>query len=182
MATSGLVMLAKTDAAQRTLSDAFATRQVSKRYEALVQGHWVCAHDPETSNGDLPIPAAFPDDPIDAAWSRIDLPLCIDWPNRPRSKVDAEHGKPSLTFWRLLAHEVFAGQPVTRVALAPHTGRTHQLRVHMQALGHPIVGDRLYAPPSVAYAAPRLLLHAGRLVLPHPESGQMLDLRVAVPF
>ena len=75
-----------------------------------------------------------------------------------------------------------AGLAVTRVALVPHTGRTHQLRVHLQALGHPIVGARLYAPLAVAHAAPRLLLHACRLVLPHPVSGQVLDLQTAVPF
>ena len=182
MATSGLVVLAKTDAAQRTLSEAFATRQVNKRYEALVHGCLVSSHDPVTSNGEPAIPNAFSDEPAHAPWSRIALPICIDWPNRPRSKVDAEHGKPSLTFWYPLAHETWAGYPATRVALAPHTGRTHQLRLHMQALGHPIVGDRLYAPAPIAHAAPRLLLHAARLALPHPESGQTLDLRAAVSF
>ncbi|ARU05364.1 hypothetical protein CCO03_12305 [Comamonas serinivorans] len=219
MATSGLVVLARHEAAQRTLSQAFAERRVHKRYEALVAGHLVASAD--DSPGCMPTPAAdvsssssslpsaedapsagpgsAPDRHADPAppqapedgWSTIRLPLCIDWPNRPRSKVDVEHGKPSETHWRVLGHTRWpalataprqAGLPVTRVALVPHTGRTHQLRVHLQALGHPIVGDRLYAPLAVAHAAPRLLLHACRLVLPHPVSGQVLDLHTAVPF
>ncbi len=115
-------------------------------------------------------------------WQAIDWPLIIDWPNRPRSKVDLETGKPSLTLWRTLAHELWQGLPVTRVALRPETGRTHQLRVHMQALAHPIMGDRLYAPIPLAHAAPRLLLHAQHLQLHHPVTDKLLRLEAALPF
>ena len=157
-ATSGLMLLARGADVQRRLSAAFAERRVHKRYEALVHGH--------------------PDAPADAGgWAEIDLPLLIDWPNRPRSKVDPTHGKPSRTRWRPLAHD--AAGNTTRLALEPVTGRSHQLRVHLQAIGHPIVGDALYGP---ADGAPRLLLHASALRLAHPASGQTLDLRRAAPF
>jgi tRNA pseudouridine32 synthase/23S rRNA pseudouridine746 synthase len=89
----------------------------------------------------------------------IDLPLGADWPNRPRQQVDFKRGKPSQTRWRVLAHE----GPDTRLLLTPVTGRSHQLRVHLAHVGHPILGDALYAPPAVAAAGPRLLLHASEL-------------------
>ncbi len=162
MATSGLVVFAKTLAVQRQLSQSFAQRDVHKQYQALVAGH-VGAADDDT-------------------WQHVNLPLIIDWPNRPRSKVDPVLGKPSLTHWRTLGHETWGGQAVTRVSLHPETGRTHQLRVHMQALGHPIVGDRLYAGSQIARAAPRLLLHAERLSLPHPMHHAPLHLHADLPF
>ena len=121
--------------------EAFAQRQVSKRYVAVVAGR---------AGTSLP-----PDD-----WALIDLPIAADWPNRPRRIIEPERGKPSQTRWRVLAYDEQAD--VTRVALEPLTGRTHQLRVHLQALGHPILGDALYAPPEVQARAPRLLLHATR--------------------
>ncbi|MDV7397028.1 pseudouridine synthase, partial [Arthrospira platensis SPKY1] len=94
-------------------------------------------------------------------WSTIDLPLIVDWPHRPKSKVDHDIGKPSQTRWQVREHVTLpGGLAATRVALEPVTGRSHQLRVHLQALGHPIVGDELYADAAAQAAAPRLLLHA----------------------
>ena len=154
MATSGLVLFARGIEAQRALGRAFAQREVDKRYEAVVAGTL------EDESGE------------------IDLPLAADWPNRPRQQVDREHGKPSLTRWRVIARE--AGR--TRLALEPLTGRSHQLRVHLAAIGHPLVGDALYAPPEIARGAPRLLLHACALAFAHPEGGQRVQFASATPF
>ena len=109
---------------------------------------------------------------------RIDLPLICDWPNRPLQMVDHERGKPAVTDWRVLAREAGA----TRVALHPLTGRSHQLRVHLLALGHPILGDRFYAPPEALAAAERLQLHAERLGFRHPEGGAPVDFESLAPF
>ncbi len=152
MATSGLMLFARGAAAQRRLGDAFASRQVRKRYVALVHGRLA---------GDA---------------GEIDLPLAADWPNRPRQQVDRSHGKPSLTRWRVLARDDAAH--TTRIELAPVTGRSHQLRVHLQAVGHPIVGDTLYGGPAGA----RLMLHAAHLALAHPASGRPLELDCPLPF
>ena len=152
-ATSGILVLARGAAAQRQLSRAFAERQVDKRYTAVVDGLMV---DDEGS---------------------IDLPLAADWPNRPRQQIDLAQGKPSLTHWRVLARDTTAG--TTRLALQPHSGRSHQLRVHLLAIGHPILGDALYAP---ALTAPRLMLHASALSLPHPDDGRALNFSSSVPF
>ncbi len=156
MATSGLVLFARGIEAQRHLSLAFAQRQVGKGYEAIVAG-------------DLP-----------GDSGEITLPLAADWPNRPKQKVDNEHGKPSLTRWRVLERKVLSGG--TRLALEPLTGRTHQLRVHLAAIGHPLLGDTLYAPAELAAAAPRLLLHATRLSFAHPADGRVLVFESAAPF
>jgi tRNA pseudouridine32 synthase/23S rRNA pseudouridine746 synthase len=126
---------------------------VAKRYEAVVHGL-----------------------PADDA-GQIDLPLAVDWPNRPRQRVDPLHGKPSLTRWHVLARDASAG--TARLSLEPVTGRSHQLRVHLAAIGHPIVGDALYAPAS---AAPRLMLHACELRLPHPLEARTLAVSSPVPF
>ena len=158
-ATSGLMLLARGLAMQRALSAAFAERRVRKHYQALVHGR-----------ADLPADAD--------GWAEIDLPLLIDWPNRPRSAVNHAAGKPSRTRWRPVAYD--AANDITRLALQPLTGRSHQLRVHLQAIGHPIVGDALYGP--AGDGAPRLMLHAGGLELAHPASGQPLVLYSAVPF
>jgi tRNA pseudouridine32 synthase/23S rRNA pseudouridine746 synthase len=160
MATSGLMAMARGQAAQRTLSLAFANRGVLKRYEAVVHGVLDTAPDSE------------------GGWSGIDLPLVLDWPNRPRQKVDPLHGKSSLTRWRVLAHETDA----TRVELEPVTGRSHQLRVHLAALGHPILGDPLYGHEVAKSRAGRLLLHAKTLGLAHPVSGEWLSFENPVPF
>ncbi|WP_035055419.1 pseudouridine synthase [Andreprevotia chitinilytica] len=155
MATSGLVVFARGEAAQRALGIAFIERRVDKRYVAVVAGQ-------------LPVEG------------EIDLPLMADWPNRPLQKVDAEHGKLSLTRYRCLAYDV--ASDTSRVELEPITGRTHQLRVHLMAIGHPIVGDGLYAGPVWAARADRLLLHAGMLALPHPVTGERMVFEAAVPF
>lgn len=160
MATSGLVILARGLAMQRTLSMHFEKRRVHKRYTAVVAGG---LRNPDPTNG----------------WQSIELPLMIDWLNRPRSVVNAEHGKPSLTRWRLADPQ---RGPGTRLELEPVTGRTHQLRVHLQAIGHPIAGDPLYASEAQRALADRLLLHAGWLALPHPVSGAPLEFHSPCPF
>ncbi len=155
MATSGLCLFARGAALQAAFGHAFARREVAKAYAAIVQG------DPGESG-------------------EIDLPLSADWPNRPRQKVDPQQGKPSLTRWRRLGPGPQPG--TTRLALEPVTGRSHQLRVHLLAIGHPILGDTLYAPPRVAAAAPRLLLHASGLKLVHPATATPVHWRSAAPF
>jgi len=161
MATSGLLLMARGAAMQRTLSMAFESRTVHKRYVALVPGH-------------MPPPATD--------WGEIALPLQSDWPNRPRQRVDV-HGKPSQTRWRVLAHETDAqGRPQTRLELEPVTGRTHQLRVHLQAIGHPILGDALYADADTRARCPRLQLHASELALTHPVTGEALHWHSPPPF
>lgn len=147
MATSGLLLMARGAQAQRRLSVAFAERRVAKRYTAVVAG-WIAADRGE-----------------------VELPLICDWPNRPRQIVDLVQGKPALTRWQVVSRDAAM---TTRVALEPVTGRSHQLRVHLQSIGHPIVGDELYAPVPWQQAASRLLLHACHLQLEHPASGQWL--------
>jgi len=110
----------------------------------------------------------------------IDLPLIADWPNRPRQMVDFVQGKPALTHLLVLSHD--AASDTTRVRLVPETGRSHQLRVHLQAIGHPILGDDLYAPPDILAKAPRLLLHAAALGFQHPVSGAWLIVKSEPPF
>ena len=155
MGTSGLMLMARSPDTQRALSQAFAQRLVHKRYAAIVSGAM-----------------AAPVDAIDG-WGQIDLPILVDWARRPLRKIDAENGKPSLTRWRIT--EPCQAGNTTRLLLEPVTGRSHQLRVHLRALGHPIVGDLLYAPPPVAAAADRLLLHACSLAFAHPLSGQWMS-------
>jgi tRNA pseudouridine32 synthase/23S rRNA pseudouridine746 synthase len=161
MATSGLMLMARGAAAQRVLGDAFAARAIAKRYEAVVQGRWG-------------LPAG------EDGWGLIDLPIRLDWPRRPLSIVDPAGGKPSQTRWRLIGIDEAAG--TSRLALAPITGRSHQLRVHMAAQGHPILGDALYAPGPVCERAARLLLHACALALQHPVDGRQLTFERPPPF
>lgn len=156
MATSGLMLLARGADAQRTLSIAFARREVHKRYVAVVSGR------------------------MSSLEGEIDLPLSADWPNRPKQQVDALSGRPSLTRYRVL--EVDDARGTTRVELEPITGRAHQLRVHLLALGHPILGDALYANAEVQAASPRLLLHAASLRLAHPASGEPMSFDSPPPF
>ncbi len=156
METSGLMLFARGIDSQRVLSRAFETREVSKRYVAVVAGV------------------------MDEDEGSVNLPLICDWPNRPRQMVDHELGKPSLTRYRVLTRD--ATLHTTRVSLMPVTGRSHQLRVHMAALRHPMLGDSLYAPPGVQALSPRLLLHATELRFAHPVSGETLAFNSGVPF
>ena len=157
--TSGVLMMARGAEAQRRLNRAFELRQIDKRYVEVVQG---CMNPP------------------DAPWGLIDLPLALDWPRRPLHIVDRENGKPSQTHWHLL--EVDRGALSSRVLLEPFTGRSHQLRVHLQALGHPILGDQLYGGELATHRAERLLLHATQLSLPHPFTAARLCFTSPVPF
>ena len=159
MATSGLLIMARGLRAQRSLNAAFENRQIEKRYVACVAGVL----------------------PIDAHWQTIDLPILVDWPNRPLRTIHPE-GQPSVTRWRCIAKEILAGNETSRLELEPLTGRSHQLRVHLQALGHPIAGDSLYAPPEVQALATRLLLHASSLSLSHPLSGETLSFHCPADF
>ena len=159
MATSGLMVMARGAVMQRALSQAFAAREVSKRYVAVVAGRL----------------EAPPD-----AWGVIDLPIIADWPNRPLRMIDHQNGKPSVTRWRVLSHDESGLN--TRVELEPVTGRSHQLRLHLRELGHPILGDTLYAPTAVQVMAERLLLHAELLRLVHPVTGVDRVFTCPVPF
>ena len=148
-ATSGLFVMARGAEAQRRLGRAFETRRVHKTYLAVVEG-------------------SLADDA-----GEVTLPLAADWPNRPRQQVDALRGRPALTRWRVLQRRADR----CLVELQPVTGRSHQLRVHLQAIGHPIVGDDLYGT-----AGPRLLLHATALALPLAEHGRPVHLHSPAPF
>lgn len=149
--TSGVMVFALSPLAQRALSAQFEARRPRKSYVARVAGR------------------------VEGKTGSVDLPLTVDWPNRPRQMVCHETGKPALTEYRVLK----AGAEESRVRLRPRTGRTHQLRVHMLALGHPILGDTLYAP---AGDFPRLMLHAEELRVNHPESGHGMAFRAKAPF
>lgn len=152
MATSGLLVFAQGAAMQSRLSQMFREREVQKRYVAVVAGRVI----PETGE--------------------IDLPLNSDWPNRPKQKVDHDIGKHSLTRYRMLCHDI--DTDTARLELEPVTGRTHQLRVHLAAIGHPIIGDALYDGRPAA----RLMLHAQSLNFVHPLSGELLNLVSESPF
>lgn len=156
MATSGLLVFGRGPEVQRKLSIAFAGRDVRKRYEAVVLGL------------------------VQAEQGQIDLPLITDWPNRPRQMVCFERGKPSLTRFRVVDRDARHG--TSRVSLEPVTGRSHQLRVHLMALGHPIVGDPLYGPDATLAPTSRMLLHAAELGLPHPRDGRPQSWSSPVPF
>lgn len=151
--TSGVMVFGLTPHAQRHLGLQFEKRQTKKTYLARVAGRL----EPKTGT--------------------VDLPLIVDWPNRPLQKVDHETGKPAVTDWRVMK----ASDEESRVKLYPQTGRSHQLRVHMLALGHPILGDPLYAPET-ADQYPRMMLHAEELRLRHPDGGEGMKFRVAAPF
>jgi tRNA pseudouridine32 synthase/23S rRNA pseudouridine746 synthase len=161
MATSGLLLMARSVSIQRALGALFEHRQVDKRYVAVVDGE-------------------LADSPGADGWGLIDLPIAVDWPRRPLRIIDAELGKASQTRWRVLARDAAACS--TRLELAPLTGRSHQLRVHLQAINHPILGDRLYGDAAVQDRAPRLLLHACALAFVHPVSGQRVHFDSPAPF
>lgn len=146
MATSGLLVFARGVEMQRVLSKMFREREVDKRYVAVVAGA------------------------LDSPVGEVNLPIVADWLKRPLRKVDHDLGKPSLTRYTLLAYD--AATHTSRLELEPVTGRTHQLRVHMAAIGHPILGDALYGDPATA---PRLMLHACSLRFAHPLTAEGLN-------
>lgn len=151
--TSGVMIFALTPYAQRHLGLQFEKRMTRKTYVARVWGV------PEQSSG------------------TIDLPLIVDWPNRPLQMVCHETGKAAQTDWRLLKDE---GE-TARVRLSPRTGRSHQLRVHMLSMGHPILGDPFYASgPALDY--PRMMLHSEELRFNHPQGGHSTKIRSKAPF
>ena len=151
--TSGVMIFALTPHAQRHLGLQFEKRHTKKTYVARVWGEMA------------------------EKTGTVDLPLIVDWPNRPKQMVDHENGKPAVTDWRVIR----AKDGETRVRLMPRTGRSHQLRVHMQALGHPILGDPFYATgPARDY--PRLMLHSETLQFRHPDGGQGMRVTAKAPF
>jgi len=156
MATSGMLIIAQSHAAQRHLSQQFAARTVQKTYRAVVAGK------------------------LASTIGCIDLPLLCDWPNRPKQKVDHENGKAALTHYTVIDYD--ARTDTSHIELKPVTGRSHQLRVHMQALGHPILGDEFYAPATIAGASARLLLHAHKISFEHPSTQQRISLTSPCPF
>ncbi|MDX5382552.1 MAG: RluA family pseudouridine synthase [Rhodobacterales bacterium] len=151
--TSGVIVFALTPHAQRNLSMQFEEKRTKKTYQARLQGL------------------------LEPREGTVDLPLIVDWENRPRQMVCHATGRPAQTDWRVLRYE---GE-TTRVRLLPRTGRTHQLRVHMLAMGHVILGDSIYAT-GAALDHPRLMLHAEELRLNHPETGRGMSFRAPVPF
>ena len=151
--TSGVMVFALTPHAQRNLSKQFEERKTKKVYLARVAGR------------------------VAEKTGTVDLPLIVDWPNRPRQKVDHAEGRPAVTDWRV----VRANDNETRIRLMPLTGRSHQLRVHMAEIGHPILGDPLYATGAAA-DFPRLMLHAESLRLKHPESGLPMTFSAPAEF
>ena len=150
--TSGLMIFARTKAAQGFLGQEFEQRRARKSYVARVLGR------------------------IEGDCGRIDLPIGSDWPNRPKQMVDPVNGRAAVTDWQVIGR----GDDETRVRLSPLTGRSHQLRVHMLALGHPILGDQIYSRDAARFA--RLMLHAETLALHHPGTKEWVEFRAACPF
>lgn len=161
MSTSGLVLMACSLAVQRQLSLAFEQRAIHKRYVAIVHG--------------------LPGLDADGGWQTIDAPIAADWPRRPLRIIDAA-GKASQTRWRVLEHNPPGWPGCTRLELEPITGRTHQLRLHLAHIGHPILGDALYANEAIQALSPRLLLHAQQLGLQHPRHGDWREFTSPAPF
>ena len=164
MSTSGILLMARSAELHRKLSIAFANREVEKRYIAVVDGKVI---------------ENLPDNPAET-WQLIDKPIATDWINRPMQKIDAIDGKSSQTRYKVMSYD--ESTQTTRLELAPVTGRTHQLRVHLQSIGHSILGDHLYASDEVQAKSERLLLHASELHLAHPVSGKSLTFQCASPF
>jgi len=159
MATSGILIMALHKPAHVAISRMFQQRETKKSYIARVYGH-------------------MKDD-----TGSVDQPLICDWPNRPRQMVDHERGKQSLTHYKVISRDTDENEvPSTLVELTPITGRSHQLRVHMLFLGHPILGDRLYSHQAAVTASSRLLLHAQMLELAHPMHEEVLTFNVPCPF
>jgi tRNA pseudouridine32 synthase/23S rRNA pseudouridine746 synthase len=159
MATSGVMVMALNKSAHVSISRQFEQRQTKKCYLARVLGL------------------------VELDTGNVNLPLICDWPNRPKQKVDFENGKQSLTHYRVLSRQEPANEAASSlIELTPVTGRSHQLRVHMLSLGHPILGDKLYAPETALTMRDRLQLHALTLNLLHPVSGKSLNFHAPCPF
>lgn len=158
MATSGVMALARTADALRNLGLQFERRHVRKRYRAIVSGRLV------------------------GAAGVVGGAIAPDWPRRPLQRIDPENGRAARTEWRRITTRGARGDETTLVDLFPHTGRSHQLRVHMTTLGHPILGDAFYARRAVAMAAPRLLLHAAELRFRDPFDGSYRVVASEPPF
>jgi tRNA pseudouridine32 synthase/23S rRNA pseudouridine746 synthase len=152
--TSGVIVLGLTAAAHAHIGRQFEKRQTDKTYIAKVWGRMA------------------------GTCGRVDQPMTADWPNRPKQKIDPIEGRPAITDWQVLDAEAAN----SRVLLTPHSGRTHQLRVHMSHLGHPILGDNLYAPAAALAASDRLCLHAETLSLYHPDGGTRMSFKSPTPF
>lgn len=155
--TSGILVFGLSRLGQNRISRQFQERQTEKTYQALVAGAL-------------------------SGQGTIDMPVVYDPSRPPLHMVDPQHSKPALTEWQALEQFELAGHVVTRVKLTPITGRSHQLRVHMQYLGHPIVGDTLYATEQQQQWADRLCLHAQQLSFHHPKTDELLNFECAVPF
>jgi len=151
--TSGAMVFALSANAQRHLGLQFEKRQIKKTYVARVWGQ------------------------IEADTGTVDLPIIVDWPNRPKQMICHDTGRAAVTDWQVINRD----RGETRVKLSPKTGRSHQLRIHMLALGHPILGDPFYGTLE-SQEAIRLMLHSHRLRLRHPDGGEMMDFRAKLPF
>ncbi len=155
--TSGILVFGLTKWGQKTISRQFQERQTEKTYQAVVAGHL-------------------------EGEGTVDVPVIYDPEHPPLHIADPNHNKPALTHWQAIEHFEIKGQVVTRVKLTPITGRSHQLRVHMQYLGYPIVGDTLYATPEQQQLIPRLCLHAEHLSFYHPQTEERMEFYYPVPF
>ena len=151
--TSGAMVFALSANAQRHLGLQFEKRQIKKTYVARVWGQ------------------------IEADTGTVDLPIIVDWPNRPKQMICHDTGRAAVTDWQVINRD----RGETRVKLSPKTGRSHQLRIHMLTLGHPILGDPFYGTPE-SQEATRLMLHSHRLRLRHPDGGEVMDFRAKLPF
>ncbi|MGV6801071.1 MAG: pseudouridine synthase [bacterium] len=154
MSTSGLIIMAKGVDMLRQLSKQFEQRQVDKRYQAIIWGR------------------------ITPEEGLIDMPIICDWPNRPIQKIDYDNGRQAITQWRVVERY----DQSTRINLFPKTGRSHQLRLHMKEIGHPILGDNFYAHKKALAAAPRLMLHAEWLKFQHPITEELLEIKQEAKF
>jgi len=152
MSTSGILVLALDKDTHRQLSQLFQQREISKHYIAVVSGQ------------------------LELNRGCIDKPMICDWPNRPRQIIDTEQGKPAQTHYEVLQYD--EESDTSRLKLTPITGRTHQLRLHCQSIGHPILGDPLYGD----VAAKRLLLHAANISFKHPVTNKTMNISSEVPF
>ena len=155
MATSGILLFALSKSADRELKRQFREREPKKYYQALVWGY------------------------LEQEQGMVELPLICDWENRPRQKICFERGKRAVTFYDVLQRYP---NNTTRIKLTPITGRSHQLRLHMLALGHPILGDKFYAHPQAKALSPRLCLHAESLQIRHPITGETMEFTTLVGF